>query len=107
MHKINLSYQQALNLSLQAFDEARDEIEEVMIVPSCQDAGLYGSGEEFICVREIYLSDLAGAVDIEFSLNGKRYLFTVEQSADGRYCSAFDRDYNHVATEIKDKRRRQ
>ena len=61
---------------------------------------------EFIRVKEIYLGDFFGALDIIFSLDDKTYIYTVEQAADGTYCSAFDPDYKHVATEIKRRRRR-
>lgn len=61
---------------------------------------------EFIRVSEIYLGDWFGAMDIIFRLDGKIYVYTVEQATDGTYCSAFDPEYNHVATELKPKRRR-
>jgi len=91
---------------MQAFDKARSDIEESMLIPNCQITNMSDASGEFIRVKEIYLGDFFGALDIIFSLDDKTYIYTVEQAADGTYCSAFDPDYKHVATEIKRRRRR-
>jgi len=103
--KISLSYKQAAKLSLQAFDRARIDLEEVMVIPTCHLSDINDTDGEFVRVSQVYLGDFFSAIDIEFALDGKRYIFTVEQDMDG-YCSGFDPDYNHVATEVKRRRRR-
>lgn len=103
--KVSLSYQQAAKLSLQAFDRARNDLEEIMVIPTRHLSDINDSDGEFVRVSQVYLGDFFSAIDIVFTLNGKQYLFTVEQDTDG-YCSGFDPDYNHVATEIKRNKRR-
>jgi hypothetical protein len=104
--QISLSYNQAAKICMQAFDKARSDIEENMQIPNCRLINMSDASGEFIKVNEIYLGDLFGALDIIFSLDNKIYIYTVEQTADGIYCSAFDPDYEHIATEIKRRRRR-
>lgn len=104
--KVSLTCQQAAKICLQAFDGARDLIEDAMVIPSHRLEDIGNTSGEFIRVSEVYLGDMFGAIDIIFRLDGKVYIYTVEQAADGTYCSAFDPEYNHVATELKPKRRR-
>ena len=104
--QIVLTTSQAANLSSQVFRKAKKDIEVEMKIPNVTSAKEDDFIGKFIKVNKIYLADLFGAIDVLFVLNDRYYIYTIEQTIDGEYCSGFDPQYQHVARESFRKKRR-
>lgn len=81
----------------------RDFFDIPTVVPTKDTARAW---PKFVKIQEVYMGDEFGAIDIIFELNGKIYLYTVEQTADGKYCSGLDPMYEHSARELRTQKRK-
>jgi len=104
--QMSLETAQVSGIFVQAIGKYKETFEDELKTPKVPDGFKVSTFGRFIRIRNIFLGDRFGAIDIIFKHDGKIYLLTVEQTINGDYCSAFDPDYRHTAKEIKPKSRK-